>query len=100
MAIGDFNAESSKLFYQDKTSFESDSIENLTSQFELQQVIKEQTHILDTSSSSVDLIFTHNQFVNRVWGSFVSIFKLPSLNIFYANFNLELVYNLHYICWR
>ena len=49
MAIEDFNAKSS--------SFEGEAIENLTTQFGLHQVIKEPTHILDTSSSCIDLTF-------------------------------------------
>ena len=57
VARGDFNAKSSNLFYQEK-SFEGDAIENLTSQFGLNQVIKEPIHILDNSSSCVNLIFT------------------------------------------
>ena len=58
VAIGDFNPKSSNLFRQDKASFEGDTIENLTSQFGLHQVIKEPAHILDTFSSCIDLIFT------------------------------------------
>ena len=58
VAIGDFNAKSSNWFCRDKTSFEGDALENLTSQFRLHQVIKKPTHILDTSSSCTDLIFT------------------------------------------
>ena len=50
VAIGDFNVKSSNCFFQDKTNFEGDAIENLASQFGLHQVIKEPTHILDTSS--------------------------------------------------
>ena len=56
VAIGDFNAKSSNWFCYDKTNFEGDA--NLTSQFGLHQVIKEPSHILDTSSSCIDLIFT------------------------------------------
>ena len=58
MAIRDFNAKSRYWFCHDKTNFEGDAIENLTSQFGLHQVIKEPTHILGTSSLSIDLIFT------------------------------------------
>ena len=60
MAIGDFNAKSRNWFCHEITSFEGDAIKNLTSQSGLHQVIKEPTHILDTSSSSSssnDLIF-------------------------------------------
>ena len=58
VAIENFNAKSINWFCQDKTSFEGNAIENLTSQFGLHQVIKEPIHILDTSSSCIDLIFT------------------------------------------
>ena len=58
VAIGDFNAKSSNWFCRDKTSFEGNAIENLTSQFELHRVIKESTHILDTSPLCIGLIFT------------------------------------------
>ena len=58
VAIRDFNAKSSNWFCQDKNNFEGDAIENLTSLFGLQQVVKEPTHILDTSSACTDLIFT------------------------------------------
>ena len=56
--MGDFNAKSSNWFCQDKTNFEGDAIKNLTSQFGLHQVIKEPTHILDTSFLFIELIFT------------------------------------------
>ena len=57
VAIENFNAKSINWFCQDKTSFEGNAIENLTSQFGLHQVMKEPTHILDTSSLSIDRIF-------------------------------------------
>ena len=42
----------------DKTNFEGAKIETLTSQNDLHQIIKEPAHILDKSSSCIDLIFT------------------------------------------
>ena len=53
VTIGDFNAKLSNWFCHDKTNFEGDAIENLTSQFGLHLVIKEPTHILDASSQSL-----------------------------------------------
>ena len=53
VAIRDFNAKLSNWFCHDKTNFEGDTIENLTSQFGLHLVIKESTYILDTSSQSL-----------------------------------------------
>ena len=57
-AIGDFNAESSNWYNKDKTSFEGNTIENVTSLLVLYQVINEPIHILPNSSSCIDLIFT------------------------------------------
>ena len=56
--IGDFNGKS-KIWYKiNKYSFEGNIIENVTSQSSLRQIIKEAMHILDNSSSCIDLIFT------------------------------------------
>ena len=57
VVIGDFNAKSKHLFSQDSTDFEGIAIENVTSQFGLRQIIKEATHISESSSSCIDLIF-------------------------------------------
>ena len=56
--IGDLNAKSKNWYFNDKTSHEGIEIENATAQFSLQQIIKEPTHISNTSSSCIDLIFT------------------------------------------
>ena len=56
--IGDFNAKSKDWCSIDVTSFESSELDFLTSQFELSQIIKEPTHILDNSRSCIDVIFT------------------------------------------
>ena len=51
VAIGDFNAKSTNWCANDRTSFEGNKIEHITSQFGLSQIINEPTHILDSSSS-------------------------------------------------
>ena len=61
LAIRDLNAKSSMWSCQDKANFEGDAIEYLTSQFGLHHVIKEPTHILDTSSPCIDLTTRHSQ---------------------------------------
>ena len=61
VVVRDFNAKSSNWFCHDKTNFEGAAVGNLTSQFGLHQVIKEPTHILDTSSSCIDPIFMSQQ---------------------------------------
>ena len=80
MIIGDFNAKSSIWFCEDKKSFKDDPTENLISQFRLHQIIKEPAHILDTSSSNIELIFRPqpNLIIKSGIHSFVSTFKLSS----------------------
>ena len=58
VAIGDVNAKSTNWCANDQTSFEGNKIEHITSQFGLRQIINEPTHILDSSSSCIDLNFT------------------------------------------
>ena len=59
MLIGDLNAKSKNWYSHDKTSLEGNEIENVTAQFDLQQIIKVPTHISNTSSSCIDLINIH-----------------------------------------
>ena len=49
--LGDFNVKSSNWHKHDKTTYECCKIDEVTSQFGLQQLIKEPTHILTDSSS-------------------------------------------------
>ena len=56
--LGDFNAKSSLWYNNDITTYEGSKIDGVTSQFRLQQMIKEPTHIIGDSSSHIDLIFT------------------------------------------
>ena len=58
VVIGDFNAKSKNWCSKDSTNFEDITIENVTSQFGLSQISKEATHILESSSSCIELIFT------------------------------------------
>ena len=88
MAIRDFNAESYNWFCQDKTIFERDAIENLTSQFGLHQVIKEQTLLIDTSSSCTDLIFTSQPNLIIESGVHLSLHSNCHHQIFSSTFNL------------
>ena len=46
VAIGNFNARSSKRWMDDKTAQESLKIENLLPQFSLSQVVNKPTHVL------------------------------------------------------
>ena len=57
VAVGYFNAKSSNWYNKNITSDEGRKIEAVTSQNSLHQEINEPTHILNNSSSCIDLIF-------------------------------------------
>ena len=56
--LGDFNAKSSLWYNNDATTYEGSKIDGVTSQFGLQQIIKEHIHFIGDSSSCIDLILT------------------------------------------
>ena len=58
VAIGDFNAKTTNWYKNDMTSYEGLKIDAITSQFGLQQLINEPTHLTVNSSSCIALIFT------------------------------------------
>ena len=58
VVLGDFNAKVGQWRDKDSSFSEGISVENITSQFGLHQIINEPTHILENSSSCIDLIFT------------------------------------------
>ena len=58
VVLGDFNVKPSNWCKHEKTTYESSKIDAITSQFGLQKLIKEPTHVLTDSSSCTDLLFT------------------------------------------
>ena len=65
VVIGDFNAKLKNWCSKDSNNFEGITIENVTSQFGLSQIIKEATHFLEILFSQrsltwwLNLVFTH-----------------------------------------
>ena len=57
VVLGDFNAKSSNWCKADVTSLGGSKIDTITSSYGLNQLIQEPTHILNSSSSCIDLIF-------------------------------------------
>ena len=57
VVLSDFNAKLSQWYDKDSSTSEGISVESITSQFGLHQIINEPTHILENSSSCIDLIF-------------------------------------------
>ena len=94
---GDFNAKSCNWYSHDKTSFEGSTIESITSQFGLHQLINEPTHLLQSSSSCIDLIFTSQP--NIVVESDVHPSLHPNCHhqIIFAKFNLKIYYPPPYL---
>ena len=64
--LGDFNAKMQGRYQTDVTTFEGCKIEIATSQFGLSQIIKQPTHILGNSASSIDLIFISQRYISTL----------------------------------
>ena len=76
----------------DSANFENITIENVTSQFGLRQIIKEATHILESSSSCIDLIFTTQPNLVVESGVHPSLHPNCHHQIVFAKFNLQIYY--------
>ena len=59
ISLGDFNAKSSSWSVNDTTTEEGTILENLTSLYGMKPLISAPTHILQHSSSCIDLIFVN-----------------------------------------
>ena len=57
--LGDFNVQSPTCWDDDKTSIEGIRLGALSSLYGLHQLIKEWTHLMESSASDLDLIFTN-----------------------------------------
>ena len=92
VVTGDFNAKSNHWCSQGCTNFEGITIENVTSQFGLSQIIKEATHLLESSSSCIDLIFTTQPNLVVESGVHSSLHPNCHHQIVFAKFNLQIYY--------
>ena len=90
--LGDFNAKSSNWCKNDTTTTEGKAIENITSQFDLHQMIDEPTHILESFSSCIDLIFTSQPNLTTESGVHLSLNLNSHHQIIFAKFSLEIHY--------
>ena len=86
--LGDFIAKLRQLYDKDSSTSEGVSIENITSQFGLHQIINEPTHMLENSSSSIDLIFTSQPNLSVESGTQSSLHPNCQPQIIYTKFNL------------
>ena len=90
IALGDFNAKSSNWYNKDITSDEGRKTETVTSQNGLQQEINTPTHILNYSSSCIDLIFNSQPNLQIESGVHPSLHPNCHHQIVFAKFNLDI----------
>ena len=95
LVTGDFNAESKHCCSQNSTNFEGITIENVTSQFGLSQIITE-ANILESSSLCIDLIFTTQPNLVVESGVHPSLHPNCHHQIVFAKFNLQIYYTPPY----
>ena len=92
VAIVDFNARSSSWCINDKSNHERTKIDCLASEYDLKQLIHEPTHLLENSSSCIDLIFTSQPNLVMDAGIHLSLHASCHHQIVYAKFNLKIHY--------
>ena len=90
--LGDFNTKSSLWCNNDITTYEGFKIGGVTSQFGLQQIIKELTHFIGDSSSCIDLIFTTQPNLVMESGVHSSLHANCHHHITFAKFSLKIHY--------
>ena len=95
--IGDINAKSCKWYSHDKTSFEDSTIKSITFQFKLHELINEPTHLLQNSSSFIDLIFTSQPNIVVESGVPPSLYTNCLHQTIFARFNLKIYYPPSYL---
>ena len=90
--LGDFSAKSNNWCKNDITSHEGSMIDAVKSNYGLYQLIQESTHILNLSSSCIDLIFTSQP--NLAMESRVHSTLHPNCHhqVVFAKFNLFILY--------
>ena len=92
VAVGDFNAKSQTWFKNEKTSYERSKLDVLTCSHRLHQLINEPTHLLDSSSSCIDLIFTSQSNLFMDSGVQPSLHPYCHHQLVFAKFGLSISY--------
>ena len=90
--LGDFIAKSNKWCKNDITSHEGSMIDAVTSDYELHQLIQEPTHILDSPSSCIHLIFTSQPNLVMESGVYSSLHPSCHHQVIFVKFNLSILY--------
>ena len=90
--LGDFNAKSKSWSINDTTTEEGTILENVTSLFGLNQLISDPTHILQHSSSCIDLIFVNQPNLVIDSGIHPSLHQNCHHQIIFCKLNLKIEY--------
>ena len=92
LMLNQFNVKLSNCYNHYKTSYEGSNIDAITSQFGVQQLIKEPTNILTDSSSCIDLLFTSQPNLVMESGVHSSLHQNCHHQIIYAKINFKVFY--------
>ena len=92
LMIRDFNAKSSNWPSNDTTTAKGAKLDYLTSLYGMKQVITEPTHILENSSSCIDLIFSNQPNLIMDSGVHPTLHSKCHHQIIYAKLNLKIEY--------
>ena len=92
VALGDFNAKTTNWYKNDINSYDGLKIDTITSQFSLQQLVNEPTHLTVNSSSCIDLIFTSQPNLQMESGVHSSLYPNCHHQIVFAKINLKICY--------
>ena len=92
VVLRDFDAKSKFWYTNDSTNFEGSKIDFLTSSFGFHQIINKLTHILNNSSSCIDLIFTTQPNLVIESGAHSYLHANCHHQLAYVKFNLNVFY--------
>ena len=92
-----FNAKSCNWSINDTTTPEGAQLDSITSLYGMKQLISEPTHILQQSSSCIDLIFTNQPNIVMDSGVDSSLHPKCHHQIIYSKLNLKIEYPPPYI---
>ena len=92
VVLGEFNAQTKGWYPLGKSTYQSTRIDGITSQFGLDQLIHEPTHIIGERSSCIDLIFVYQPDLVVESGVQSSLHHNCHHQIVFARFNLKVVF--------
>ena len=96
IVLSDFNAQTQIWSPLGKTTYEGTSIDNIMSQFGLEQLIQKPTHIIGARTFSIDLIFASQSNLVVESGVQSSLHQNCHHQIVFGRFILKVVYLLPY----